>query len=88
MTGVTGGDAVREVPADKINLEVVLGNKVGFGSVNANRRYFELGVGHIGDIRAKWLGLLERFFTQRLSIEEFEKGLHRPKDDIKTVVEL
>ncbi len=88
MTGVTGGDAVREVPADKINLEVVLGNKVVFGSVNANRRYFELGVGHIGDIRTKWPGFLERFFTQRLSIEEFEKGLHRPKDDITTVVEL
>ena len=88
LTGVTGGDAMREIPADKINLEVVLGNKVVFGSVNANRRYFELGVGHLGEIRNKWPGLLERFFTQRLSIEEFEKGLHRPKDDIKTVVEL
>ncbi|MFQ6030279.1 MAG: glucose 1-dehydrogenase [Dehalococcoidia bacterium] len=88
LTGVTGGDALREIPADKINLEMVLGNKVVFGSVNANRRYFELGVGHMGEIRHKWPGLLERFFTQRLSIEEFEKGLHRPKDDIKTVVEL
>jgi hypothetical protein len=88
LTGITGGDAVREIPADKINLEMVLGNKLVFGSVNANRRYFELGVGHMGEIRDRWPGLLERFFTQRLSIEEFEKGLHRPKDDIKTVVEL
>ncbi|MFQ6671731.1 MAG: glucose 1-dehydrogenase [Candidatus Tectimicrobiota bacterium] len=88
LTGVTGGEAMREVPADKINLEVVLGNKVIFGSVNANRRYFELGATHLGEIRSKWPGLLERFITQRLSIEEYEKGLHRPKDDIKTVVEL
>ncbi len=88
LTGITGGDAVREIPGDKINLEMVLGNKLVFGSVNANRRYFELGVGHMGEIRDRWPGLLERFFTQRLSIEEFEKGLQRPKDDIKTVVEL
>ena len=33
-----------EVPADRINLEFVLGNKVMVGTVNANREYFETGV--------------------------------------------
>ena len=32
-----------EVPADRINLEFVLGNKVMVGTVNANREYFEIG---------------------------------------------
>ena len=88
LTGVTGGDARMEVPADKIYMGMVLGNKVVFGSVNANRRYFESGVIHMGRVRNKWPGLLERFITQRLSIEEFEKGLHRPKGDVKTVIEM
>src|SRR3974390_2342765 len=44
MVSVTGGSRQVEVPADKINLGFVLGNKVAFGSVNANREYFETGV--------------------------------------------
>lgn len=42
--GVDGTDRTVEVPADKINLQFVLGNKVMVGTVNANREYFELGV--------------------------------------------
>lgn len=41
---MTGGDRTVEVPADRINLEFVLPNKVMVGTVNANREYFELGV--------------------------------------------
>ena len=44
LSSVTGGDRRCEVPADKINLEFVLGNKVMVGTVNANREYFERGV--------------------------------------------
>jgi len=44
LSSVTGGDRMIQVPADKINLEFVLGNKVMVGTVNANREYFEAGV--------------------------------------------
>ncbi|MEK7855848.1 MAG: glucose 1-dehydrogenase, partial [Acidobacteriota bacterium] len=44
LSSVTGGDKMVEVPADKINLDFVLGNKVMVGTVNANREYFESGV--------------------------------------------
>jgi len=44
LSSVTGGDRRVEVPADKINLDFVLGNKVMVGTVNANRAYFESGV--------------------------------------------
>jgi hypothetical protein len=43
LSSVTGGDRRVEVPADRINLEFVLGNKVMVGTVNANREHFELG---------------------------------------------
>src|SRR5260370_30088390 len=44
LSSVTGGDRMIQVPADRINLEFVLGNKVMVGTVNANREYFEAGV--------------------------------------------
>ena len=43
LSSVTGGSRMVEVPADKINLDFVLGNKVMIGTVNANREYFEAG---------------------------------------------
>src|SRR5262249_25088573 len=36
LSSVTGGDRKVEVPADRINLDFVLGNKVMVGTVNAN----------------------------------------------------
>ena len=48
LASVTGGDKMIQVPADRINLEFVLGNKVMVGTVNANREYFEMGVGRHG----------------------------------------
>src|SRR5581483_6417902 len=44
LSSVTGGDRMVQVPADRINLEFVLGNKVMVGTVNANREYCEMGV--------------------------------------------
>ena len=42
LASVTGGDKMIQIPADRINLEFVLGNKVMVGTVNANREYFEM----------------------------------------------
>ncbi len=61
LSSVTGGDKQLTVPADRINLEFVLGNKVMVGTVNANREYFELGVRDMAQAEAQypgWLGLL------------------------------
>jgi threonine dehydrogenase-like Zn-dependent dehydrogenase len=63
LSSVTGGDRTVEVPADKINLEFVLGNKVMVGTVNANRQYFELGVGDLARAEAEYPGWLRRLLT-------------------------
>ena len=57
LSSVTGGDHTVEVPADKINLEFVLGNKVMVGTVNANREYFEMGVKDMAQAEAQYPGL-------------------------------
>ncbi len=63
LSSVTGGDKKIEVPADRINLEFVLGNKVMVGTVNANREYFEMGVGDMAQAEAEYQGWLSRLLT-------------------------
>ncbi len=63
LSSVTGGDRKIEVPADKINLDFVLGNKVMVGTVNANREYFEMGVKDMAQAEAEYPGWLPRLLT-------------------------
>ena len=63
LSSVTGGDRKIEVPADKINLDFVLGNKVMVGSVNASRENFETGVRDLSQTEAEYPGWLRRLLT-------------------------
>lgn len=63
LSSVTGGDRRIEIPADKINLDFVLGNKVMVGTVNANREYFEIGVKDMAQAEAEYPGWLARLLT-------------------------
>jgi glucose 1-dehydrogenase len=63
LSSVTGGDRMITVPADRINLEFVLGNKVMVGTVNANREYFELGVKDMTHAESQYPGWLQRLLT-------------------------
>ena len=63
LSSVTGGDRKVEAPADRINLEFVLGNKVMVGTVNANREYFESGVRDMSEAELEYPGWLSRLLT-------------------------
>jgi len=63
LASVTGGDRKIEVPADKINLGFVLGNKVMVGTVNGNREYFEAAVRDLALARAEYPGWAARLLT-------------------------
>ena len=63
LSSVTGGDKAISVPADKINLEFVLGNRVMVGTVNANREYFERGVGDLSQAELQYPGWLKQLLT-------------------------
>ena len=60
LASVTGGDKMIQIPADRINLEFVLGNKVMVGTVNANREYFEMGVRDMAQAEAEYPGWLSK----------------------------
>ena len=74
LSSVTGGDRRVEVPADRINLEFVLGNKVMVGTVNANREYFELGARDMAQAEATYPSWLGRMLTHPV------KGLENYRD--------
>lgn len=74
LSSVTGGERTAEVPADKINLEFVLGNKVMVGTVNANREYFEMGVKDLSQAALEYPGWLERLLTHPVKgLENYEE---------------
>jgi threonine dehydrogenase-like Zn-dependent dehydrogenase len=75
--------------AGKLFTELVLGNRVHFGSVNANKSYFKRGVKDLIKIKKKWHGFLERIVTRRSRIEDFEKAYSpESEEEIKTVLEI
>ncbi|MBV9175322.1 MAG: hypothetical protein JOZ81_35140, partial [Chloroflexi bacterium] len=63
LASVTGGDQMVEVPAAKINLEFVLGNKVMVGTVNGNREYFEAAVRDLAMGEAQFPGWVAKLLT-------------------------
>jgi len=86
LTGVSAGNRSIEIPADVINLQMVLGNRVTFGSVNANRRYFEMGLQHFQQAEQRWPGIFERLITRRVPFSDFLAALDRQPEDIKTLL--
>jgi threonine dehydrogenase-like Zn-dependent dehydrogenase len=79
LSSVTGGDRRVEVPADRINQEFVLGNKVMVGTVNANREYFETGVRDMAQAEAEYAGWLRRLLTHPV------KGLDKYRELFETL---
>jgi len=66
LASITGGDKTVEVPADKINLDFVLGNKVMVGTVNGNRDYFEAAVRDLAMADAQYPGWVAKLLTHRV----------------------
>jgi len=74
LSSVTGGQRTLTVPADRINLDFVLGNKVMVGTVNANREYFEAGVRDMALAEAQYRGWLSRLLTHPVQgLENFRE---------------
>jgi threonine dehydrogenase-like Zn-dependent dehydrogenase len=63
LSSVTGGMHTIDLDADKINLEFVLGNKLMFGTVNAGREHFELGVSDFARAELTWPNWLQQLLT-------------------------
>jgi len=92
LASVTGGDKMIQIPADRINLEFVLGNKVMVGTVNANREYFEMGVVDMAQAEAEYPGWLSKLLTDPVkgleNYSELFQKLTSPNGAIKVFCEV
>ncbi len=74
--------------AGRLFTDLVLGNKVHFGSVNANRTYFERGVKDLVRIRKRWPSFLDGIITRKAVPKDFEKAYApESEEEIKTIIQ-
>jgi threonine dehydrogenase-like Zn-dependent dehydrogenase len=92
LASVTSGDRQHAIPADKINLDFVLGNKLVVGTVNANREYFEAGVYDFARAELEFPGWLSKLLTHPVNgldnYAEMMQKLTAEKSAIKVFVNI
>jgi glucose 1-dehydrogenase len=83
LVGVSA--AGRQIPVDvgSLNRSIVLENDVVFGTVNANRRHYELAKVALATADPEWLASL---VSRRVPIEAWQDALTRQRDDVKVVI--
>jgi glucose 1-dehydrogenase len=84
LTGVGTGGRTGIVPVADVAANVVLGNQVVVGSVNANKRHWYKAGQVLARAEREWLA---RLVTRRERPEDFQRALRRTPDDIKVVVQ-
>jgi threonine dehydrogenase-like Zn-dependent dehydrogenase len=88
LTGVTGGSGKLEVCADCLNMQLVLGNKLVFGTVNSGMKHFKKGVDDMQFFNRLWPGVLGRMITRRVPLELLSSALEHRSGDIKAVIDV
>ena len=88
LTGLSPHKSSHTLCTDCVNMDLVMNNKVVFGTSSSNRVHFERALDRMASIERKWPGLLEQMFTRRVDLGHVAEGLQRTKDDIKVVVEI
>ena len=83
LTGVSSGGRSLPVDAGMLNRQMVLGNDVVFGSVNANKRHYEAGARALADADRSWLG---RLVTRKVPLSSWKEAYTRQPGDVKTVL--
>ena len=84
LAGVSEVGSVRPIDVGSLNRAIVLGDRVIFGSVNANRRHYEAAIAALVAADRDWLGKL---ITRRVPLANWSDAFTARPDDVKTVVE-
>lgn len=88
-TSVTGGNhQVQAFPADKVNLEWVLGNKLLVGTVNGNRHHFAKGLADLALGEKMFPGVTERLLTTPIDGFDHPRELMRILEEDKSALKV
>jgi threonine dehydrogenase-like Zn-dependent dehydrogenase len=84
LAGLSSGAHHIHFDLSELNREMVLQNDVIFGSVNANRRHYDLAANALTQASPDWLrGLISR----RLPLSEWRSAIQPQPGDIKVVID-
>jgi glucose 1-dehydrogenase len=83
LTGVSSGGRSMPVDLGSLNRELVLENNVVFGTVNSNRRHYEMAADALARADREWL---DRIINRRVPVEHWNDALERRADDVKPII--
>jgi threonine dehydrogenase-like Zn-dependent dehydrogenase len=84
LAGLSSGMHCIRYDFSSLNRTMVLQNDVMFGTVNANRRHYELAAASLSQADQAWLaGLISR----RVALDDWQLALERRPGDIKVVID-
>ncbi len=84
LVGVTAPGRDYDIDVGALNRTMVLDNNTVFGTVNANRRHYEMAGETLARADKAWLNGL---ITRREPVEQWTLSLERRPDDIKVIVD-
>jgi threonine dehydrogenase-like Zn-dependent dehydrogenase len=84
LAGMSSGGHTIRFDLGDINRRMVLENDLVFGSVNANRRHYELAAQSLAIADRGWLS---RLITRRVRLADWQQAFVRQPHDIKVVLE-
>ena len=84
LVGVTASGHDFDIDVGALNRNMVLDNDTVFGTVNANRRHYEMASEALQRADKAWL---HRLITRREPVEQWTQALERLPDDIKVIVD-
>ena len=83
LLGVSTAGTIEKIDVGKRNLDIVLGNRVVFGSVNANRRHYKSAVAALLHADQAWL---DRLMTRRVPLDHWREAFESRGGDVKTII--
>src|SRR5262249_8310485 len=84
LTGVTEPGKVFDLDIGHLNRTIVLDNNVIFGTVNANRRHYEMAATALARADKNWLS---RLITRTVPVERWSEALEYRKGEIKVIID-
>jgi threonine dehydrogenase-like Zn-dependent dehydrogenase len=84
LTGVTEPGKMFDLDIGGLNRTIVLENDVVFGTVNANRRHYEMAADALAHADKSWLG---RLITRTVPLERWSEALEPHKGNIKVIID-
>lgn len=84
LAGVSSGGRTFDMDVGMLNRSMVLENDVVFGTVNANRRHYEMAAESLSRADPQWRA---RLITRRVPLDRWNEAFERGTDDVKVVID-